>query len=115
MGREADRLRIKALDRLVFEMFQARDRAIETLATETKQVRAQSNEWRGSLNDLSNTKVDKETFKALEQKVDLLREEVAQSRGAGAGSLRLQTILFAIGGAVVGIIGLALTAAAVFK
>ncbi len=112
MGRKADRLRVKALDRLVDVEFAARDKALDTLAAETKQVRAQSNEWRGSLNDLSNTKVDKETFKALEGKVDLLREEVAQGRGAGAGSARLQSTMFAVGGAVIALIGVAVAAAA---
>ncbi len=117
MTEDSDRLseKIDALDRLTEERFTARDKAIDTLAAETKQVRAQSNEWRGSLNDLSNTKVDRETFKALEQKVDLLREEIAQTRGQGKGSTQAWGVVFAVGGALTALVGVAIAAVAILS
>jgi hypothetical protein len=90
---------VRALHSLVDERFQARDRALDVVAQETRRAQAQSNEWRGALSDLSATKVDATQFesriKAIEDKIDLLREEVTASRGLGMGQDRSRNLLFA--------------------
>ncbi len=100
MPDEIAREQLAALDRLVQEQFRARDEAIKQLATETDRVRAQQNEWRGALNDLSSTKVDGRSFdirnSAVDEKIARITEELALTRGSGIGKAQLYAAIGAI-------------------
>lgn len=99
------RAELRAFDRLSDERRTAAQRALDTLEKVSADQRAQANEWRGTVNDIAEKKVDRTAFTAFQDSVDRRFKpiETFQARALGFGAL-LALVSAAIGAAIAKII-----------